>query len=352
MRPAGCGPPPREEIAAFWSSTSSSSAPPVDVKAQDVMVIRLFWHKCQLWWIISLCCYVLCRNLCNVNLYFFVYPAGQKSDFLHSFYLALLHYQVLSGRKSWSPTPLLLFWCEHELIGLSSAWPRLSVHEQQQENNAGANFTYLWMRTSSDVSQSGSLRVFFSGLFSVWLPAQPLWYDWYLRNQITAEGYRSNWITKRGRRYRRRHCPSSGSFTVISVFLFSPVVSLPPWWCEVINQLKMFLCWWLNATNWWGSLHQDGWYRRGIPADDCGMSSCNLIHFLVSFMWTQLDPSGSQWDQNQTLFQSGVMKTNDSKKTGQKHVRPGRHSPSQCVCGFVERWDGQSGWEWRLQQRH
>ena len=109
MRPAGCGPPPREEIAAFWSSTSSPSAPPVDVKAQDVMVIRLFWHKCQLWWIISLCCYVLCRNLCNVNLYFFVYPAGQKSDFLHSFYLALLHYQVLSGRKSWSPTPLLLF---------------------------------------------------------------------------------------------------------------------------------------------------------------------------------------------------------------------------------------------------
>lgn len=116
VRPAGCGPPSRGEIAAFWSSALSPSAPPVDVEAQDGILIRHFWLKCQSLYpgdravtssvetfvmsVFIVLCIRLVRNQFSLK-------------HLRSFFLDLPYYQVLSGRKSSSPTPPLLFWCEH-----------------------------------------------------------------------------------------------------------------------------------------------------------------------------------------------------------------------------------------------
>lgn len=141
-----------------------------------------------------------------------MYPAGQKSDFSQTLALIFFRPALLSGAVRQKELVSLCCCSDANTPAARVDWTFLAVvsaqcAKQQEENNAGANFTYLWMRTSSEASQSASpvssTQVCFQSdcLLSL---------DCYLRNQITAEGYQSNWVTKRRMLEKITHQKTSG----------------------------------------------------------------------------------------------------------------------------------------------
>lgn len=160
-----------------------------------------------------LCCYILCRNLCNVSLYCFVYPAGQKSVFSQTLALIFFRPALLSGAVRQKElvtdaSAVVLMWTRRqpELIGLSSPWSRLSVQNSSRKTMQELiSLICEWERAVKWVSLLPPclLQVCFQSdcLLSL---------DCYLRNQITAEGYRSNWVTKRRMLDNITHQKTSG----------------------------------------------------------------------------------------------------------------------------------------------